>query len=284
MAHTGETRRRGTEAASAVVLRLLNTTQQGGATSDMSGHSKWANIKIRKGAQDKKRASTFTKLSKEIIVAARVGGGQIDFNPRLRMAIQKAREANVPMDNIERAIKKGTGELEGEAVEEIIYEGYGPHGVALLIEVMSDNRNRTAPELRAILGKRGGNLGEAGCVAWMFATKGMIIVPGEGVDEEELTMAALEAGAEDVKLEDGSFEITCEPAVFMDLHAAIQAAGYAMSTSEVTRIPTTTVSLDAHTAPVVLRLLEDLEDHDDVARVHANFDVPDDVLEALAGA
>jgi YebC/PmpR family DNA-binding regulatory protein len=249
----------------------------------MAGHSKWANIKIRKGAQDRKRSSQFTKLSKEIIVAARTGGGVIDFNPRLRLAVQKAREANVPMENIERAIKKGTGELEGPPVDEIIYEGYGAHGVALLIEVMTDNRNRTAPELRAILGKRGGNLGESGCVAWMFVSKGLIIVPGEGVDEEALMMTALDAGAEDVRLEGEFFEVTCAPDGFMDLRGAIEEAGYTMTSAEVTRIPTTTVPLDAQTAPVVLRLLEDLEDHDDVHRVHANFDVPDEVLEAITG-
>ncbi len=248
----------------------------------MAGHSKWANIKIRKGAQDRKRAIQFTKLSKEIIVAARTGGGVIEFNPRLRLAVQKAREANVPMDNIERAIKKGTGELESEALEEIVYEAYGPHGVALLIEVTTDNRNRTAPDLRAMLGKRGGNLGETGCVAWMFATKGLILVPVEGVDEEALTMDALEAGADDVRQEGESFEVTCAPEAFMDLRGALESAGYQMTSAEVTRIPTTTVALDAQTAPVLFRLLEDLEDHEDVSRVHANFDVPDEVLESLA--
>jgi len=248
----------------------------------VSGHSKWANIRIRKGAQDAKRGKVFTRISKEIMVAARSGGGNPDFNPRLRLAVQKAREANMPRDNIDRAIKKGTGELEGEALEEVVYEGYGPHGVALLIETLTGNRNRTAPDIRALLGKRGGNLGESGCVGWMFVTKGLIHVPVEGTDEDELMLVALEAGADDVKRSGDSFEVTSSPDMFMVVQQALESGGFALTSAEVTRIPTTTVPLDARTAPGVLRLLEDLEDLEDVQRVHANFDVADEVLEAIA--
>ncbi len=204
------------------------------------------------------------------------------MNARLRLAIQKAREVNMPMENIERAIKKGTGELEGEQVEELAYEGYGPHGVALLLEIMTDNRNRTAPEIRTILGKRGGNLGESGCVSWMFETRGLITVSTDATDEETLMLTALDAGADDIRESSGTFEVTCSPDRFMDVRGALEAAGIAMVSAEVTRIPTTTVALDEKTAPSVLGLLEELEDHDDVQRVHANFDVPDEVLERLA--
>lgn len=248
----------------------------------MSGHSKWANIKIRKGAQDAKRGKAFTKVSREIIVAARAGGGDPEMNPRLRLAISKAREVNMPKDTIERAIKKGTGELEGEEYQEVTYEGYGPHGVALLIEALTDNRNRTAPEIRALLDRRGGKLGDRGCVAWMFEAKGLVTIKAEGVDEDELLMVALEAGAEDAKVEGDTIAITSSPEAFMQVRQAIEDAGYSIVSSELARIPTTTVRLDANTAPAVLRLLDELDDLDDVQRVHANFDVDDSVLEAIA--
>ena len=248
----------------------------------MAGHSKWANIKIRKGSQDAKRGKAFTKVSREIIVAARGGGGDPEMNARLRLAIAKAREVNMPKDTIERAIKKGTGELEGEDYQEVMYEGYGPHGVALMIEALTDNRNRTAPEVRALLDKRGGKLGDPGCVAWMFEAKGLVTIKADGVDEDELLMVALDAGAEDLKTEGETIAITSSTESFMEVRQAIEDAGYTLVDSELARIPTTTVALDAETAPSVLRLMDDLDDLDDVQKVHANFDVDDAVLEAIA--
>ncbi|MBD3176054.1 MAG: YebC/PmpR family DNA-binding transcriptional regulator [Armatimonadia bacterium] len=248
----------------------------------MAGHSKWANIKIRKGAQDAKRGKAFTKVSREIIVAARSGGGDPDMNPRLRLAISKAREVNMPKDTIERAVKKGTGELEGEDYQEVVYEGYGPNGVALMIEALTDNRQRTAPEIRALLDKRGGNLGDPGCVAWMFEAKGLVSIKAEGVDEDELLMTALEAGAEDIKTEGDTIAVTSNPEVFMDVRQAIEDAGYSIINSELARVPTSTVALDGKTAPAVLQLMDELDDLDDVQKVHANFDVDDAVLESIA--
>jgi YebC/PmpR family DNA-binding regulatory protein len=248
----------------------------------MSGHSKWANIKIRKGAQDAKRGKVFTKLTKEITVAARAGGGNLDFNPRLRLAAQKAREANMPRDTIERAIKKGTGELEGESLEELVYEGYGPSGVAVMLELLTDNRNRTAGEVRAIFSKRGGNLGEAGCVGWMFEAKGLIVVSKEGADEDAVTLAAIDAGADDITDSGDSLEITAPPEALMEVRQTMESAGLTIVSAELTRVPTSTVALDGKSAPAVLRLIDELEDHDDVAKVHANFDIPDDILEQLA--
>jgi len=244
----------------------------------MSGHSKWHNIKIRKAKVDAEKGKTFGKLAREIIVAAREGGADQAGNSRLRLAVEKAKAAGMPNDNIERAIRRGSGELSTEKLEEALYEGYAPHGVALLIHVMTDNRNRTAPEVRKILSRGGGSLGEAGCVRWLFQRKGSITIPSSGVDEEGLVLQALEAGAEDVKLEGDDFEVTTEPENLEQVNRALQQAGFEPSNVEVTYLPTATVSVEGNDARGLLRLMQQLEDQTDVQQVYANFDVPDEVM------
>ena len=249
----------------------------------MSGHSKWHNIRLRKGRQDAQRSKIFGKLSREIIVAARQGGGNPDLNVRLRSAIQAARDASMPVDTIDKAIKRGTGELEGVTYEEVTYEGYGPAGVAVLLQVLTDNSNRAVAELRNIMRKGGGSLGEAGCVAWMFEPKGTIIIEKSGVDEDALMELALDAGADDMRDEDGTVEITCEPSVLQDLRAQIEESGVEPLSAEVTMVPQTVTQVEGDDAEAVLKLMEELEEHDDVQRVHANFDVPDEILASHSG-
>ncbi len=249
----------------------------------MAGHSKWANIKHKKARQDEKRGKLFSKLSKEIIVAAKQGGGDSEKNFRLRMAVQKAKENNMPNDNIERAIKKGTGELKGVNYEELTYEGYGPGGVAVFLDVMTDNKNRTASELRHLFSKHGGNLGEDGCVDWMFNRKGLINIDKKDnpeVDEEELMLTIAEAGAEDFKSEQDSIEIITEPQDFEQVREVLEEQDLILSYKEVTKIPSNTVKVEGDEAKQVLQLLEDLEDHDDVQNVYANFDIDDNLIEA----
>ena len=247
----------------------------------MSGHSKWHSIRHKKGALDAKRGKLFTKLIKEITVAARLGGGDPESNPRLRTVIQKAKEANMPKDNIEKAIKKGTGELEGYNLEEVVYEGYGPSGVAIIIDAMTDNKNRTTAEIRSILSKNGGNLGENGCVSWIFENKGVITVSADKYDENTVMEVALEAGADDIKQEGDVWEIITEPENLNDVSESIKERGIEVQIADVMRIPKTTVKLDEKNAEKVLSLLEKLEDNDDVQRVAANFDIPDEVMEKI---
>jgi len=246
----------------------------------MSGHNKWSTIKHKKGAADAKRGKIFTKLIKEITVAAKIGGGDPDGNPRLRTAIDKAKAENMPKDNIERAIKKGTGGLEGVTYEETTYEGYGPGGVAVLVEVMTDNRNRTVSDVRSIFSKCNGNMGEAGCVSWMFDKKGLIVFSGDA-DFDKLFEAALEAGADDVSDEDGQIEVTTDPSAFFDVREALEKAGFKYDSAEVTMIPQTMVKLEGKQAESMLRLMERLEDNDDVQNVYANFDISEEEMEKM---
>ena len=249
----------------------------------MSGHSKWSTIKRKKGAADAKRGRIFTRLIKEITVAARMGGGDQDGNPRLRSAITTAKAENMPKDNIERAIKKGTGELEGAVYEEIIYEGYGPGGVAVMVECMTDNKNRTVADIRHAFSKSGGNLGESGCVAWMFDKKGSILIDKSAIDEEELMDKALESGAEDVLEEENVFQVVTTPEDFEAVREALQADGLEFIEAAVSLIPQNTVDItEEKPAKQLLRLLESLEDHDDVQSVSANFDIPDEIMEAVS--
>jgi YebC/PmpR family DNA-binding regulatory protein len=248
----------------------------------MSGHSKWATIKHKKGAADAKRGKVFTRLIKEVMVAARMGGGNPDGNPRLRAAVLAAKAENMPKENIDRAIKKGTGELEGVNYEEIMYEGYGTAGVAILVDIMTDNRNRAASEIRHIFSRNGGNLGEAGCVAWMFNKKGSIVFDKKAIPEEELIELALEAGAEDVKDEENQFEVVTSLEDFANVKAAFDDRGLKYELAEITMLPQTTVAIeDTKTAQQILRLMDALEDSDDVQNVYANFDIPDQILESL---
>jgi YebC/PmpR family DNA-binding regulatory protein len=249
----------------------------------VSGHSKWSTIKRKKGAIDAKRGKIFTKLIKEITVAAKMGGGDPDGNPRLRSAINAAKTENMPKDNIDRAIKKGTGDLDGAVYEEILYEGYGPGGVAVLVETMTDNKNRTVADIRHYFSKSNGNLGESGCVAWMFDKRGVIVVDAEGVDEEELMELAIEAGAEDVVDEESSFRILTAPEDFNDVVEALEKAEVKMDEASISMVPQNTVEVvEEKPAKNLLTLLDNLEDHDDVQKVHANFDIPDDIIEALS--
>ncbi|GAB4332448.1 MAG: YebC/PmpR family DNA-binding transcriptional regulator [Desulfobulbaceae bacterium] len=249
----------------------------------MSGHSKWSTIKRKKGANDAKRGKIFTKLIKEITVAARMGGGDPDANPRLRTAVLAAKSQNMPKDNIERAIKKGTGDLGGVNYEEILYEGYGPGGVAVLVETMTDNKNRTVADVRHFFSKSGGNLGESGCVAWMFDKKGIIVVDKETISEEELMDMALEAGAEDVIEEDATFQVVTTPEDFNEVVENLEKAGLTYVEASVSMVPKNTVDVaEEKTARSLLKLLENLEDHDDVQNVHANFDIPDELMESLS--
>jgi YebC/PmpR family DNA-binding regulatory protein len=249
----------------------------------VSGHSKWSTIKRKKGALDAKRGKIFTRLIKEITVAARMGGGDPDGNPRLRAAIASAKTENMPKDNIDRAIKKGTGELEGAVYEEITYEGYGPGGVAVLVDCMTDNKNRSVADIRHYFSKSGGNLGETGCVSWMFDKKGTILVDKQSIDEEELLDKALESGAEDVEEEDNVFQVTTNPDDFEAVREALEAAGVEFIEASVSMIPQTTVDItEEKPARQILKLLENLEDHDDVQNVYANFDIPDDLMESIS--
>jgi YebC/PmpR family DNA-binding regulatory protein len=248
----------------------------------MSGHSKWATIRHKKGAADAKRGKAFTKLIKELMVAARMGGGNPEGNPRLRAAVLAAKAENMPRENIDRAIKKGTGELEGVSYEEMMYEGYGPGGVAVLVDIMTDNRNRAASEVRHIFSRNGGNLGEAGCVAWMFNKKGSVVFDKNAMPEEELIELALEAGAEDVKDQEDQFEVITSPEEFANVKAAFDEKTLKYELAEITMFPQTTVRIeDPKTAQQLLRLMDTLEDHDDVQHVYANFDIPDQILESL---
>ncbi len=248
----------------------------------MSGHSKWATIRHKKGAADAKRGKIFTKLIKELMVAARMGGGNPEGNPRLRAALLAAKAENMPKENIDRAIKKGTGELEGVNYEELMYEGYGPAGVAILVDIMTDNRNRAASEVRHIFSRNSGNLGEAGCVAWMFNKKGSIVFDKKAIPEEELIELALEAGAEDVKDQEDQFEIITSPEDFANVKAAFDEKGLNYELAEITMSPQTTVRIeDPKTAQQLLRLMDALEDADDVQHVYANFDIPDQIMESL---
>jgi YebC/PmpR family DNA-binding regulatory protein len=249
----------------------------------MSGHSKWSTIKRKKGATDAKRGKIFTKLIKEVTVAARFGGGDPDANPRLRTAIAAAKSENMPKDNIDRAIKKGTGELEGVAYEEVIYEGYGPGGAAVLVESLTDNKNRTVADVRHIFSKSGGSLGEAGCVAWMFEKKGLLVLEKGHVDEEALMDVTLDAGAEDIREEESTFEVITATEDFESVKKALDNQNIAYIVAEMTMLPQSTVKLEGKDAEQMLRLMEGLEDSDDVQKVYSNFDISDKTLEALSG-
>ena len=251
----------------------------------MSGHSKWSTIKRKKGAIDSKRGKIVTKLIKEITLAARLGGGDVEGNARLRSAVLAAKEENMPKDNIDRAIKKGTGELAGGAAyEEVTYEGYGPAGVAVIVEVMTDNKNRTVAEIRHIFSKHGGNLGENGCVAWMFDKKGSIVLEKKTVAEDELMEVGLEAGADDVRDQGTEWEVVTEPAAFEAVKRVIEQKGWKYLEGRVGMIPQTTIKLEAGKAEQMLRLMEKLEDNDDVQNVYANFDISDEVMEKLSAS
>lgn len=250
----------------------------------IAGHSKWSNIKRRKARVDAQKGKAFTKLARELIVAAKEGGSDLETNFRLRLAVQKAREANMPNDNINRAIQRGSGEGETLRLEELYYEGYGPGGVAVLLEIMTDNRNRTAGEVRHIFSRSGGNMGESGCVAWMFERKGYLGLDKQGnlPSEDELMLLALEAGAEDFKDEDDSFAIITSPEDYEKVKDNLVEQGLNLSTAEVTMLPTTTVRIEeAEEASKVLALLEALEDHDEVQNIYANFDIPEEIMQAL---
>lgn len=246
----------------------------------MAGHSKWAQIKHKKAATDAKRGKIFTKIVKEISVAAKLGGGDPEGNPRLRSAIEKAKEVNMPSENIKRAIMKGTGELPGTTYEEVIYEGYGPGGVALLIEALTDNKNRTVSEIRHILSKNGGNLGEAGCVAWMFEKKGYILVEKTIIDEDTLMSIVLDAGADDMKNDpsEDNYEIITSPENLNAVKEAIEAQNIPISLSEITMLPKTYVTIEGSTADQMVKLIDALEDNDDVQNVYANFDIPEEAM------
>jgi len=250
----------------------------------MSGHSKWSSIKHKKAAKDAKRGKLFTKFIKEITVAARLGGGDINANPRLRTAVTTARENSMPNDNIDRAIKKGTGELEGVHYEEVNYEGYGPGGAAIMASVLTDNRNRTVSELRRIFEKHSGNMGAAGCVAWMFHKRGVLTVEKTAVDEERLMEVALDAGADDVTDSGEGFDVVTTPDSFEAVKAALQSASITCASAEVTMVPENTVSLTGKDAAQTVKLLEELDDHDDVQSVASNADIPQEELERLSAA
>ncbi|NPA13241.1 MAG: YebC/PmpR family DNA-binding transcriptional regulator [Aquificae bacterium] len=250
----------------------------------MAGHSKWHNIRHKKAKMDAKRGQLFTKLLREITVAARQGGGDPEFNPRLRIAIEKARKANMPIENIERAIKRGTGELEGVNYEEVVYEGYGPEGVAIIVECLTDNRNRTTSEVRHLFTKYGGNLGANGCVSFLFEEKGIITVPKDSISEEELFEKAIEAGAEDLITDDDTYyEIQTQPKDLYPVKEALEKEGIKIEKAEITRIPTTTVEIkDPETAQKLLKLLDALEDSDDVQKVYSNFEMSDELMKQMA--
>jgi YebC/PmpR family DNA-binding regulatory protein len=250
----------------------------------MSGHSKWASIKHKKAIVDSRKGKLFTKLARAVTVAAREGGGDVEGNPALALAVQKARDASMPKDNIERAIAKGTGEdKDAEAFEAIVYEGYGPGGVAMLVEATTDNRNRTGSEVRHLFTKHGGNLGEPGSVAYLFDKKGLIVVDAQRYSEDDL-LAAVEAGAEDIAIDEDVFEVITDPSDFMAVRGALDEADVAVETAEIQQRPKSLVPVDADIATKLMRLIDALEDNDDVDAVHANFDAPAEVLEQVAAA
>ncbi len=248
----------------------------------MSGHSKWASIKHKKGAADAKRGRLFTKFMKEITVAAKASGGDPDMNPRLRTAMQRAQDANMSKDNIEKAIKKGTGELPGVTYEELAFEGYGPGGVAIIVDALTDNKNRAAAEIRNIFAKRNGNMAGSGSVAWIFSAKGYILLNKDQISEEELFSISVDVGAEDIKTGDKNYELFCDPKDFENLKAALTAKNLTWETAELTKIPNSTIKVTGNDAKQLLALIEALEDHEDAQKVHANFDIPDEVLEEIA--
>jgi len=247
----------------------------------MSGHSKWSTIKHKKGAADAKRGKIFTKLIKEITVAARMGGGDPEANPRLRKAINDAKAQNMPKDNLERAIKKGTGDLEGVEYEELTYEGYGPGGVAVLVECLTDNKNRTVADVRYIFSKSGGNIGTDGCVSWMFDKKGLISVDKESADEDTLMEIALEAGAEDVKDEGDCFEVITDPADFDTVKEAIEAASIKYQVAEVTMIPQTQTRVEGKDAEQMIKFMDAMDDCDDIQKFYSNAEIPDEIMNAM---
>jgi YebC/PmpR family DNA-binding regulatory protein len=250
----------------------------------VSGHSKWSSIKHKKGAADAKRGKLFSKLSRAIIVAAKEGGADPSGNLALQNAIEKARSYSMPKDNIDRAIAKGSGaESDGSQFETVVYEGYGPSGVAVIVEALTDNRNRTASDVRHTFSKNDGNLGTSGAVVWLFERRGVVLVPAEGVDEDELTLAAAEGGADDVTLDGSSYQVLSAPENLATVREAVESAGFAIDSAELTMLPKTTVEVvDESDAKKVLRLMDQLEDNDDVQDVYANFDIPEQVLEAVA--
>ena len=249
----------------------------------MSGHSHWAGIKYKKAANDAKRGKIWSKLARVIIVAAKSGGGDPSQNLALRYAIDKAKAANMPKDTIEKAIKKGTGEVEGASFEEVLYEGYGPSGVAIMVEALTDNRNRTAPEIKRLFEKHGGSLGTSGCVNWMFSKKGLITVAADQVDEEQLLEIALAAGADDMKTTGGVYEITCEPAAYEKLKETLKEKDIATQVAEISMVPQNTIPVgDEATAKKIISLMEAFEDNDDVQNVYANFDIPDEIMARLS--
>lgn len=249
----------------------------------MSGHSKWATIKRKKGKLDAARGRIFTRLIKEITVAARDGGGDTESNARLRTAVATAKAANMPADNIKKAIQKGTGELPGTTYEEATYEGYGPAGVAIFIDALTDNKNRTVAEIRHLFSKYNGNLGENGCVAWMFDLKGVITLGKEGVDEDTMMEIALEAGASDIETQEDAFEVTTEPSDLEQVRQALETGSLPIMEAEVRRIPQNTVKLDRKQAESMMKLMDAIEEQDDVQKVSANFDIDDEILEELSG-
>ena len=249
----------------------------------MAGHSHWANISIKKGIADKKKGKLFGKLSRAIIVAAQHGGGDPDANLKLRYAIDKARQASMPRENIERAVKKGCGDGDMDQYTEILYEGYGPHGVAVLCDILTDNRNRTAGEVRKIFEVNNGNLGATNCVAWMFDRKGLFLIPAQHIEEDKLFDLALEAGADDVKLVDGMYEVLCDPSNFNAIQILFQNQQIPTETAEVTRIAQNTVECDVEQAKAVLKLIDALEDNDDIQNVMTNLNASQEVMEAAVG-
>jgi YebC/PmpR family DNA-binding regulatory protein len=250
----------------------------------MSGHSKWSSIKHKKALTDSKRGKVFTKLIKEITIAARLGGGDINANPRLRTAVTAAKKQSMPNDNIDRAIKKGTGATGSDTLEEITYEGYGPGGVAIMVEVLSDNRNRTVAEIRFIFSRHGGNMGETGCVGWMFKKRGVIGIDKSAIDEDKLLEIALDAGADDVTSDGDTFQVMTAPENFAAVRDALEKSGLAIAHSELTRIPENIVAVSGHAAAQVLKLMEELEDHDDVQNVAANFDISEEEMAQFSAA
>jgi YebC/PmpR family DNA-binding regulatory protein len=247
----------------------------------MAGHSHWARIKRKKGVNDARRGRLWSKLSRNIIVAAKDGGGDPEENLSLRYAIEKAKQANMPKDTIENAVKKGTGDIEGVEYVTVVYEGYGSGGVAVLVEALTENRNRTGPEIKKIFEKTGGNMGASGCVQWMFSKKGQVAVPTSGADEDKIAEIALEAGADDYEQSEDVWEISCEPSAYENLRSAVKNAGLEVQSSELSMIPANNVTVNEDDGRKVLRLIEELEDHDDVQNVYSNFEIPDDVMAAL---
>ena len=249
----------------------------------MAGHSHWAGIKYKKAAADAKRGKIWSKIARMIIVAAKQGGGDPSANLSLRYAIDKAKAANMHKDTIEKAVKKGTGELEGTSFEEVLYEGYGPSGVAVMVEALTDNRNRTGPEIKRVFEKHGGSLGTSGCVNWMFTKKGLITVNTDNADEEQLLEIALNAGADDLQNTGEVFEITCDPGAYEELKTTLQEKEIATEVAEISMVPQSTIDInDEHTAKRIISLMETFEDHDDVQNTYANFDIPDEIVSRLS--